>query len=97
MVDPRPFEAALDQAEAILEKDLSRVREAQANRVSNESHLKHAEAILKKDQMTLYLTPVVYIYLDRFQKKISRKGSIFRVKSAERVEEQAGAREAGYH
>ena len=51
VVDPRPFEAALNQAEAILEKDLSRVREAQANRVSNESHLKHAEAILKKDQI----------------------------------------------
>jgi len=51
VVDPRPFEAALNQAEAILEKDLSQVKEAQANRVSNESHLKHAEAILKKDQI----------------------------------------------
>jgi hypothetical protein len=33
----------------------------------------------------------VYIYLDRFQKKISRKGRLFRVKSAEPIEEQAGA------
>jgi HAE1 family hydrophobic/amphiphilic exporter-1 len=47
--------------------------------------------LLFSQLMTLYLTPVVYIYLDRFQKKISRKGSIFRLKSAERVEEQAGA------
>jgi multidrug efflux system membrane fusion protein len=51
VVDPRPFEAALNQAEAILEKDLSQVKEAQANRFSNESHLKHAEAILQKDQI----------------------------------------------
>ena len=53
--------------------------------------------LLFSQLMTLYLTPVVYIYLDRFQKRISRKGSIFRVKSAERVEEKAGAREADYH
>ncbi len=51
VVDPRPFEAALKQAEAILERDLSGVKQAQANRVSNESHLKHAEAILTKDQI----------------------------------------------
>ncbi len=47
--------------------------------------------LLFSQLMTLYLTPVVYIYLDRFQKKISRKATIFRVKSAERIEEQAGA------
>lgn len=51
VVDPRPFEAALNQAEAILERELSQVKQAQANRVSNESQLKHAEAILKKDQI----------------------------------------------
>jgi multidrug efflux system membrane fusion protein len=50
VVDPRPFEAALKQAEAILERDLSQVKEAQANRVRNESSLKYAEAILTKDQ-----------------------------------------------
>ena len=51
VVDPRPLEAALKQAEAILERDLSAVKQARANRVSNESHLKHAEAILAKDQI----------------------------------------------
>jgi len=51
VVDPRPFEAAVKQAEAILERDLSAVKEAQANRVSYASQLKHAEAILKKDQI----------------------------------------------
>jgi multidrug efflux system membrane fusion protein len=51
VVDPRPFEAALNQAEAVLERDLSAVKQAQANRVSNASQLKHAEAILIKDQV----------------------------------------------
>ncbi len=51
VIDPRPFEAAVKQAEAILEKDLSAVKQAQANRLSNGSRLKHAEAILKKDQI----------------------------------------------
>jgi len=51
VVDPRPFEAALNQAEAILEKDLSAVKQARANQVSNASQLKHAEAVLAKDQI----------------------------------------------
>ncbi|MBW1781493.1 MAG: efflux RND transporter permease subunit [Deltaproteobacteria bacterium] len=33
--------------------------------------------------LTLYITPVVYTYLDRFQKKVSRKVSIFRTKTSE--------------
>jgi len=41
--------------------------------------------------MTLYLTPVVYIYLDRFQKKVSRKVGIFKVRRAEGIEGQAGS------
>ncbi|MCF8145303.1 MAG: efflux RND transporter permease subunit [Deltaproteobacteria bacterium] len=41
--------------------------------------------------MTLYLTPVVYIYLDRFQKKVSRTSGIFRIRGAERIEEKAGS------
>ena len=51
VIDPRPFEAALNQAEAILERDLSAVKQAQANRVSNASEQKHAEAILTKDEI----------------------------------------------
>jgi membrane fusion protein, multidrug efflux system len=51
VVDPRPFEAAVKQAEAVLERDLSAVKQAQANRVSNVSQLRHAEAILIKDQV----------------------------------------------
>jgi multidrug efflux system membrane fusion protein len=51
VVDPRPFEAAVKQAEAVLERDLSAVKQAQANRVSNVSQLKHSEAILIKDQV----------------------------------------------
>lgn len=51
VIDPRPFEAAVNQAEAILERDLSAVKQAQANRLSNMSRLKHAEAILIKDQV----------------------------------------------
>jgi membrane fusion protein, multidrug efflux system len=51
VVDPRPFEAALNQVEAILERDVSAVRQAQANRISNASKLKHAQAILAKDQV----------------------------------------------
>ena len=33
--------------------------------------------------LTLYITPVVYTYLDRFQKQVSRKVSIFRTKTSE--------------
>jgi hydrophobic/amphiphilic exporter-1 (mainly G- bacteria), HAE1 family len=41
--------------------------------------------------LTLYITPVVYTYLDRFQKKISRKVGIFRTKTSEVVEEEVGS------
>jgi len=51
VIDPRPFDAAVNQAEAILERDLSAVKQAQADRASNASRLKHAEAILTKDQV----------------------------------------------
>jgi hydrophobic/amphiphilic exporter-1 (mainly G- bacteria), HAE1 family len=47
--------------------------------------------LLFSQLMTLYLTPVVYVYLDRFQKKVSRKVGIFRSKNAERIEKQAGS------
>ncbi len=48
-VDPRPFEAALKQAEAILEKDLSLVKQAKANRVRDRAQVKHVKALLTKD------------------------------------------------
>jgi HAE1 family hydrophobic/amphiphilic exporter-1 len=37
--------------------------------------------LLFSQLITLYLTPVVYIYLDRFQDKISQRFSIFRSKT----------------
>jgi len=51
VLDPRPFEATMHQAEAILERDLAAVKQAQANRISNASQLKHAQAILSRDQV----------------------------------------------
>ncbi|MFH1243449.1 MAG: efflux RND transporter periplasmic adaptor subunit [Pseudomonadota bacterium] len=49
VIDPRPYEADLKQAEAMLEKDLALVKQAEANRARNESQVKHAEALLTKD------------------------------------------------
>jgi len=51
VVDPRPYEAAVKQAEAVLQKDLSAVKQAEAHRISNTSKLKHADAMLTKDQV----------------------------------------------
>jgi len=41
--------------------------------------------------MTLYLTPVVYIYLDRFQKNVGRKAGLFRKKHFDAIEDKAGS------
>jgi len=39
--------------------------------------------------MTLYLTPVVYIYLDRLQKKVGSQWGIFRIRASEAVAKKA--------
>ena len=39
--------------------------------------------------MTLYLTPVIYIYLDRFQKRVSRNARLFRVKAPEATQKRS--------
>lgn len=74
VVDSRPFEAAVKQAEAILEKDLSAVRQAQANRLSNASELKHAEAILTKDQVE---AKTARVQAERYGELVS-KGNVSR-------------------
>ena len=44
MIDPRPFEAALKQAEANLERDLAQVKQAEANLERDMAQEKNAEA-----------------------------------------------------
>ena len=44
--------------------------------------------LLFSQLMTLYLTPVVYTYLDRFQKKVSRKVGIFQIKPSKAIEDK---------
>jgi multidrug efflux system membrane fusion protein len=48
-IDPRPFEAALTQAEANVIRDLAQVKQAQSNLAKNMALLKQAEATLEKD------------------------------------------------
>jgi len=48
-IDPRPFEAALRQAEANLARDRAQVKQAEANLDQNLAQLKQAEANLARD------------------------------------------------
>jgi multidrug efflux system membrane fusion protein len=49
MIDPRPFEAALKQAEADLERDLAQVKQAEADLAKNIALVRQAESNLEKD------------------------------------------------
>jgi membrane fusion protein, multidrug efflux system len=49
IIDPRPFEAQLSQAQAALERDTSQVQQAQAILSRDLSQVQQAEANLKKD------------------------------------------------
>jgi multidrug efflux system membrane fusion protein len=48
-IDPRPFEAALKQAEANLERDVIQVKQAEADLAKNIALVKQAESNLEKD------------------------------------------------
>ena len=48
-IDPRPFEAAVKQAEANLAKDLGQVKQAEANLAKDLAAVKQAEANLTRD------------------------------------------------
>ena len=48
-IDPRPFEAAVKQAEAVLARDLGLVRQAEANVSKDLAQVKQAEANLVRD------------------------------------------------
>jgi len=48
-IDPRPFEAALRQAEATLARDMAQVKQAEANLDQNLAQKKQAEANLARD------------------------------------------------
>lgn len=89
VVDSRPYEAAVKQAEAVLEKDLSAVRQAQANRLSNASELKHAEAILTKDQVE---AKTARVQAERYGELVS-KGNVSR-NDYDQVKTKADAQDA---
>jgi multidrug efflux system membrane fusion protein len=48
-IDPRPFESALKQAEANLERDMAQVKQAEAELEKNIALVREAESILEKD------------------------------------------------
>jgi multidrug efflux system membrane fusion protein len=48
-IDPRPFEASLNQAKAAHQKDLTAVQQASANLAQNLAQLNQAQAALKRD------------------------------------------------
>jgi multidrug efflux system membrane fusion protein len=48
-IDPRPYEAALKQAQANLERDIAQVKQAEANLAKSNAQVKQAEADLARD------------------------------------------------
>ncbi len=48
-IDPRPYEAALKQAEANLFKDIAQVKQAEANLAKSNAQVRQAEADLERD------------------------------------------------
>jgi membrane fusion protein, multidrug efflux system len=49
LIDPRPFEAALKQAEANLARDMAQIKQAEAELVKNTALVKQAEGNLERD------------------------------------------------
>lgn len=67
MIDPRPFEAALKQAEANLERDLAHVKQAESNLVRDMAQEKNAKADADRYQMLFEKGVVARQQYDKFR------------------------------
>jgi len=67
MIDPRPFEAALKQAEANLERDLAHVRQAESNLVRDMAQEKNAKADVDRYRMLFEKGVVARQQYDKFR------------------------------
>jgi multidrug efflux system membrane fusion protein len=67
MIDPRPFEAALKQAEANLERDMAQVRQAEANLGRDMAQEKNAQADADRYKMLFEKGVVAQQQYDKFR------------------------------
>jgi len=67
MIDPRPFEAALKQAEANLERDLAHVKQAESNLVRDMAQEKNAKADVDRYRMLFEKGVVARQQYDKFR------------------------------
>jgi multidrug efflux system membrane fusion protein len=67
MIDPRPFEAALKQAEANLERDLAHVKQAESNLVRDMAQEKNAKADADRYKMLFEKGVVARQQYDKFR------------------------------
>jgi multidrug efflux system membrane fusion protein len=67
MIDPRPFEAALKQAEANLERDMAQVKQAEANLERDMAQEKNAEAEANRYKLLLERGVVARQQYDKFR------------------------------
>jgi multidrug efflux system membrane fusion protein len=67
MIDPRPFEAALKQAEANLERDLAHVKQAESNLVRDMAQEKNAKADMDRYRMLFEKGVVARQQYDKFR------------------------------
>jgi multidrug efflux system membrane fusion protein len=67
MIDPRPFEAALKQAEANLERDLAHVKQAESNLVRDMAQEKNAKADTDRYRMLFEKGVVARQQYDKFR------------------------------
>jgi membrane fusion protein, multidrug efflux system len=67
MIDPRPFEAALKQAEANLERDIALIRQAEANLLRGRTQEKNAQADAERYKMLFERGVVARQQYDKFR------------------------------
>jgi len=67
MIDPRPFEAALKQAEANLERDLAQVKQAEANLERDRAQERNAEAEANRYKLLFERGVVAQQQYDKFR------------------------------
>jgi multidrug efflux system membrane fusion protein len=67
MIDPRPFEAALKQAEANLERDLAQVKQAEANLERDRAQERNAEAEANRYKLLFERGVVARQQYDKFR------------------------------
>jgi multidrug efflux system membrane fusion protein len=82
-IDPRPFEAAVKQADAVMNKDLAQVKQAEANLAKDHALLKLSRANLERDLAEAKNAEVdAQRYKELFEKKMVSEQQYYQLRTS---------------